>query len=80
MKIKEKSKVLDRNGNTKWYFTVLNNRGDDYVCVITISNNKIISKECDCFFGTQELSRRVKTNKDCRHIKFALSELKDGNE
>ena len=77
MEIEDIQKTNDRYGNDKWYFKIKNGRGQTYACAITISKNKIIKKTCSCAFGTWEISRQVKTYKDCRHVKFALQYLEN---
>jgi hypothetical protein len=77
MEILEESKTTTREGFDSYYFKVLNNRGKEYNCSITIYEKKIVRINCECMHQVWEISRKVKTGKMCRHIKFCLEKLKE---
>jgi len=75
----ESKDFLDKEGkfDTETFLEEVENK-KDYKVTITKSGNKIIKKDCTCLWATIEESREIKTNKDCRHIKFCLEEMKNG--
>jgi len=79
MEIKEVTKGLTRDGLDRYYFIIENGRGLDYEVALTVCDEKVIEKTCSCLWGTWEISRKVKTYKDCKHIKFCLNYLYSNN-
>jgi len=80
MEIISLEEAEDRNENKRIYVSVLNEKGVEYHASFTIINKIAIQPKCDCKWDTWEVSRSVKTGKLCRHIRFALSYLKEKGE
>jgi len=77
MEICEVTKGKNREGYDRYYISIKNKRGKIYLVFITINGKKIIEFSGTCMFWVWEISRKIKTHKYCRHVKFAISYLKE---
>lgn len=75
MELLEIDKGKTINNFDRYYFTI-QSRKENYLTSIEFVNKKVINVHCTCLFWTYEISREIKTNKTCRHIKLALNYLK----
>jgi len=78
MEILEINKGETLDGFDRYYFNI-KSMGGNYLTSITFTNKKLLGTHCTCMFWTYEISRKIKTNKQCRHIKLALDYLKKEN-
>jgi len=46
-----------------------------YTCSIILNGSMVT--HCSCKHGTIEISRKIKTNKHCRHLQLAIDTLKE---
>jgi len=74
MKIIEIEKGVTLYGLTRQYFTIENNSGVRYcVSILFDDNGNVIKEECDCKWGTINLSSKKFNTILCKHILYVFA-------